>query len=145
MVGFCPWRRGFLAPGVQIGLNDQMTLVTLCTSFSRPESEVIVSYLASEGISAVPAERHFATCKGDHLVALQGIHILVSDNSLAKARLLLTRPPAPVELPESRAFARHATANALIFICAFVYLGFGYFPYWIRRQENAAIATDALS
>lgn len=122
-----------------------MTLATVRTSFSRPESEVICSYLASAGIPANPAERHHANCNGDYLVAQRGIRIQVPEARLAEARELLAQMSEPPELSESRAFARHYLANALIFLCAFTTLGVAYFPYWVRRQAETEISEIALN
>src|SRR5689334_7769250 len=115
-----------------------MTLATLCTTFSRPESEVICSYLVSEGIPATPAERHFATCDGDYLVALNGIRIQLPADFLDQARLLMAGHAQPAELSESRAFARHYKANMLVFVglvSLLAILGFAYFPHWLRAQR----------
>ncbi len=114
-------------------------LATLRTSFSRPESEVICSYLASAGISALPGERHHATCNGDYLVAQQGIRIQVPEALLDEARSILAEAAESPPLSESRAFARHYVANALVFICAFTSLGFVYFPYWMRAQKEIEV------
>lgn len=122
-----------------------MTLATLCTSFSRPESEVICAYLASAGISAIPAERHHAACNGDYLVAQRGIRIQVSEFSLDDARAILAGTEGQPQLSESRAFARHYVANALIFLCAFTSLGMVYFPYWVRAQRDIEIAETAVN
>ena len=122
-----------------------MTLATLRTSFSRPESEIICSYLMSEGIPAMPAERHHATCNGDYLVAQGGIRIQVPEAFLDQANRLLSQQAQPPQLSESRAFARHYVANALIFICAFASLGFAYFPYWMRSQRETQITDTALN
>ena len=123
-----------------------MTLATPRTSFSRPESEIICSYLMSEGIPAVPAERHHATCNGDYLVAQGGIRIQVPEDFLDQANRLLSQQAQPPQLSESRAFARHYVANALIFICAicaFASLGFAYFPYWMRTQRDPEVTVTA--
>jgi hypothetical protein len=117
-----------------------MTLATLRTSFSRPESEVICSYLASAGIPAFPAERHHATCNGDYLVAQRGIRIEVPEALLAEARAALAEAEASPQLSESRAFARHSVANALIFLCAFTSLGMVYFPCWVRAQRETEMS-----
>lgn len=117
-----------------------MTLATLRTSFSRPESEVICSYLASAGIPAFPGERHHANCNGDYLIAQRGIRIQVPEASLAQAHELLAQMTEPPELSESCAFARHYLANALIFLCAFMTLGVAYFPYWVRLQRETEIS-----
>lgn len=122
-----------------------MTLATIHTSFSRPESEVICSYLASAGIPATPAERHHATCNGDYLVAQRGIRIQIPDTLLGEARELLAQIAAPPELSESRAFARHGFANALIFLCAFTSFGLVYFPYWVRAQRDIDVAETTLN
>lgn len=122
-----------------------MTLATLRTSFSRPESEVVCSYLASTGIPAFPGERHHATCNGDYLVAQRGIRIQVPEAFLDEAHQLLAQAEEMPNLPESQAFARHYVGNGLIFICAiytFVSLGFCYFPYWLRKQEMAEVTTE---
>lgn len=121
-----------------------MTLATVRTSFSRPESEVICSFLVSAGIPATPAERHHATCNGDYLVAHGGIRIEVPEAFLGDAHALLADVEASPQLSESRAFARHYVANALIFVCAFT--GFGlYFPYWVRAQTETEISETALT
>jgi hypothetical protein len=117
----------------------------LRTSFSRPESEVICSYLASAGIPAIPAERHHASCNGDYLVAQGGIRIEVPQTLLADARAALAEAEAPPQLSESRAFARHYIANALIFFCAFTSLGMFYFPYWVRAQRESEISDKVLN
>lgn len=122
-----------------------MTLATLCTSFSRPESEVICSYLASAGIPAIPAERHHATCNGDYLVAQGGIRIEVPEVMLAEARTVLDEAETSPRLSESRAFARHYVVNALIFLCAFATLGMVYFPYWLRAQRETEISETAVN
>jgi hypothetical protein len=122
-----------------------MTLATLRISFSRPESEIICSYLASAGIPAIPAERHHATCNGDYLVAQGGIHIKVPKALLADAHAALAEAEASPQLSESRAFARHYVANALIFLCAFTSLGMVYFPYWVRTQRESEISDRVLS
>lgn len=124
-----------------------MTLATLQTSFSRPESEVICSFLVSAGIPAIPAERHHATCNGDYLVAQGGIRIEVPEALLGDARALLADVKASPQLSESRAFARHYVANALIFVCALTSwgVGFGYFPCWVRMQRDIEITETALN
>ncbi|WP_119390342.1 hypothetical protein [Taklimakanibacter lacteus] len=122
-----------------------MTLATLRTSFSRPESEVICCYLASAGIPALPGERHHATCNSDYLVAQQGIHIQVPEAFLDEARSLLSASTEAPQLSESRAFARHYVANALALLAllfTLAGLGFGYFPYWLRSQRNAATTIE---
>lgn len=120
-----------------------MTLATLRTCFSRPESEVFCSYLASAGIPALPGERHHAACNGDYLVAQRGIRIQVPEVLLDDARQMLAQAAEAPQLSESRAFARHYLANALVFVCAFASLGLVYFPYWLRSQQIATAAIES--
>lgn len=122
-----------------------MTLATLRTSFSRPESEVICSYLESAGIPAIPGERHHAACNGDYLVAQRGIRIQVPEALLEQARSILAETEASPQLSESRAFARHYLVNALILLCAFTSLGLVYFPYWVRAQREIEVSETALN
>ncbi len=119
-----------------------MTLATVRTSFSRPESEVICNYLASAGIPALPCERHHATCNGDYLVAQRGIRIQVPEVFLDEAHSLLSESTEAPQLSESRTFARHYLANALVLLCALAGLGFVYFPYWLRWQGNSTTAIE---
>lgn len=113
-----------------------MTLATLRTSFSRPESEIICGYLASAGIPALPAERHHANCNGDYLVAQRGIRIQVPEAFLDEARSVLAEIENPPQLSESRAFARHYLTNALIFILRLHQLGFRLLPLLGENTER---------
>lgn len=78
-------------------------------------------------------------------MAQRGIHILVPEVFLAEARAILAEEEATPQLSESRSFARHYLANALIFLCTFTSFGLVYFPYWVRAQRDDETSETALN
>ncbi|MGE0237872.1 MAG: DUF2007 domain-containing protein [Parvibaculaceae bacterium] len=120
-----------------------MKLVVLTATFNRPESEAVVSFLASEGIEAVVGERHHAAIHGDWLVALQGIRILVPEHEASRARHLLAAAAEPVELWESHGFRRQSLTNTVALLCLFFGFGFVYCPYWIRTPPSGSAVESA--
>lgn len=109
-----------------------MPLALLHVSYSRPEAEVLKSRLAADGITAFLFDTGVTGSMPHMSVAFGGIRIMVPDEALDQARIILEdRGDSDLET-ETEAFRQNKSQGFAGLLLSFL---IAWFPVWNRSRK----------